>query len=139
MAALTSYQKDLNNAKWVDINPLFSSDSTVPLRLPDAQSVMYCSLYALINCPIGDRGGIFEPTYGCDLYWYLQEPCDQITAEKIKISILNAFAKWEPRISLDSSATTVTPNMNLPGFDIHIQGKYLSTNTVESADLSITV
>lgn len=136
MAALTHYQIDLNDATWVDVNPLYGENS-LPMRLPDAQSVMYCSLYALLNCPVGDRGGIFEPEYGCDLYWYLQEPCDSITAEKVRMSLLTSFAKWEPRIQLNSSATTVTPNIYLPGYNVHIEGTYLITNTVESADLTI--
>lgn len=133
---LTKSQTDLNNSTWVDINPCYGENS-LPMRLPDAQSVMYCSLYALLNCPIGDRGGIFEPEYGSDLFWYLQEPCDAITAEKVKMSLITTFSKWEPRIQLDTSATTVTPNIYLPGFEVHIEGVYLETNTVESADLTI--
>ena len=137
MASLTKAQTDINSAAWIDLNPQYGINS-MPLRLPDAQSIMYCSLYALLNCPVGDRGGIFEPEYGCELYWFLQEPTDQITAEKIRMSILNAFAKWEPRISLDYSATTVVPNVYLPGYDVHLQGIYIADGSIESADLSIS-
>lgn len=135
---LTKYELDLNYASWIDLNPTFG-ESNLPLRLPDEQSVMFCSLYALLNCPIGDRGGIFEPTYGSDLYWYLQEPLSEDTAGSIKISILTTFAKWEPRIRLNAGRTTVTANMNLPGYDVHIEGVYVATGVSESADLSISV
>lgn len=135
---LTHYELDLNYAAWIDINPTYGN-SNLPMRLPNEQSVMYCSLYALLNCPIGDRGGIFEPTYGSDLFWYLQEPICEDTANSIKISIITTFAKWEPRIQLDPGRTTVTANMNLPGYDVHIEGKYVSTGNIESADLSISV
>ena len=133
---LTHYELDLNYARWVDVNPVFG-ENNLPICLPDAQSVMYCSLYALFNCPIGDRGGIFEPTYGCDLYWYLQEPCDDNTASSIRISIITAFTKWEPRVRLDAARTTVTTNLDLPGYDVHVEGVYSEIGTVESADLSI--
>lgn len=137
MAALTRAQTDLNDAIWSDINPLFG-ENNLPARLPDAQAVLYCSLYALLNCPVGDRGGIFEPEYGSSLYWFLQEPCDELTAEKIRTSIINCIQRWEPRLQINRSSTTVIPNTYTGTYSVHIAATYLPTSSVESVDLTIS-
>ena len=137
MAILTKAQTDLNNAVWSDINPLFG-ENNLPARLPDSQSVLYCSLYALLNCPVGDRGGIFEPEYGSNLFWFLQEPCDMFTAEKIKMSLIMCIQRWGPRLQVDRSKTSVIPNTYTGTYAVHIEAKYLPTNSVESVDLTIS-
>lgn len=136
MATLTKSQLDINSAKWVDVNPTFG-DTSLPLRLPNSQSVLYCSLYALLNCPVGDRGGIGEPEYGSTLHWFLQEPVSPIVAEQIKTSLLATIRKWEPRLRISQDKTTVTPLDFDQGYAVHLEGTYIETGTTESADLTL--
>lgn len=136
--ALTKYQKDISNAVWLDVNPNYN-DSILPSVLPNAQAVLKCSLYALLNCPKGDRGGIFEPTYGTDLPWYLQEPLDDITAQSIRRTLYLAFEKWEPRIDLTSGGISVTPDYTLPGYRLRVTGKYKLTGETISQDYTIAI
>lgn len=137
MANLTHHQIDLNNATWIDVNTCFGQNN-LPERLPDEQSVLYCSLYNLLNCPVGDRGGLFEPEYGSDLYYFLQEPCTTTTAQSIRTSILATLGKWEPRIRLDPTNTTVTPMPSEDGYYVRISGWYLETQEYDSINVFLS-
>lgn len=115
---ITNWQIDLNDATWIDANSQFTQNG-LPDRVPDALAIS-ASLYNILNCPIGARGRIFQPTYGSLWYQYLQEPIDQITATKMTISTIQAIQRWEPRITLDNSNSYINPNYGLPGYDVRI-------------------
>lgn len=136
MASLTKYQKDINNATWIDVNPDYPQ-STAPERLSDLQSVSICSIPVLLSCAIGDRGGIFEPDYGSDLYWFLQEPIHESTCYKIRTSIINTIQKWEPRVEIDMSQTIVEPDMSLPGYRLTIRLIYKETGETETQQFNL--
>jgi phage baseplate assembly protein W len=116
--AVTSYQLSLNGATWIDANSLFTVNGQ-PDRLPDEMAVQN-SLYNLFNCPIGARARIFQPDYGSMWYQFLQEPLDQSTANKMQVAMIQAIARWEPRITVDFSNSYVTPDYTLPGYNVRI-------------------
>lgn len=118
MAALTNFQISLNLATWIDVNSSFTIN-TNPDLLPDALAVSN-SLYNLFNCPVGGRGRIFQPEYGTYWYQFLQEPIDQITGNQMKISMIQAIARWEPRITVDTSQSFIQPDFSLPGYNVRI-------------------
>lgn len=124
MAYQKNQKQDLQNAIFTDINPLYGVDN-LPMLLADEVSVQKCSLFALLNCPWGDRGGLFEPTYGTGLPWFLQEPIDDITATKIEMSLSNTLSKWEPRIEVQS--VQVEPKYTLPGYQVTVTAMYKVT------------
>jgi phage baseplate assembly protein W len=126
MPQITNFQTDLTDATWIDVNSQFTVNAQ-PDRLPDSQAISN-SLFNLFNCEIGGRGRIFQPTYGSGLYWYLQEPLDQITANKLNIATIQAIQRWEPRILVDNSNSYVNPNYNLPGYDVRIAFTVLLTS-----------
>lgn len=117
----TAYQLSLQHATWIDVNTLVAVDN-LPDRLPDQLSITNSSLRNLFSCPIGARGKIFQPEYGSEWYQYLQEPLDAQTANKMQISMIQAIARWEPRIILDYSNTFIQPDYNLPGYNVKISG-----------------
>lgn len=133
MTVLTNYQLALQNAVYIDINTLLSLNQN-PDRLPDGLSVSDCSLVNLLNCPIGGRGRIFEPTYGVIHYQLLQEPLDVHTANSIHIGLIQAIQKWEPRITVDRANTWVQPVTTLPGYHIRITFAVNITNQRVSND-----
>jgi phage baseplate assembly protein W len=94
----------------------------LPDRLPDSLAITQSSLYNLFNCPIGARGKTFQPEYGSEWLYFLQEPIDAITAAKMRISMIQAIQRWEPRIQLDYSKTSIVPNLNIPGYEVRIYG-----------------
>lgn len=128
---------DLNDALWVDTSTLIGV-SILPDRLPDVPSIEYCSLVNLFNCPIGARGPIFEPTYGTLLYQHLQEPIDEITAASIRINLIQAIERWEPRIDLIHNLTSVVPDYDIPGYRVRVGYIVRLTGASSSATFTLT-
>lgn len=118
--AITNFQLSLNGATWIDANSQFSQN-TLPDRIPDALSIQN-SLYNLFNCHIGARGKIFQPEYGSEWNQFLQEPIDDITSAKMYIAMVQAIKRWEPRIILDYSNTSITADTSIPGYQVKIAG-----------------
>jgi phage baseplate assembly protein W len=118
--AITNFQLALNGATWVDANSQFLQNN-LPDRIPDELAIQN-SLYNLFNCPIGARGKIFQPEYGSEWYAFLQEPIDDITAASMQIGMIQTLKRWEPRIILDYSRTSITANLDIPGYEVVIAG-----------------
>lgn len=116
---ITRAQLRIDGATWVDVNTNVGRNG-LPDRLPDSLAIRYSSLFNILSCPIGGRGRTFQPRYGSILYELLQEPLDAQTAVEIRIGLLQAIQKWEPRITMDFSRSSVVPDYNLPGYKIKI-------------------
>lgn len=120
MPQITSFQVSLNGAAWIDLSSTFTLDN-LPDRIPNDLAISN-SLYNLFKCPIGARSRTFQPTYGCDLYYMLQEPIDEITAVKLRIVVIQAIIKWEPRLKLVYERCTVQPDFSIPGYILRLSG-----------------
>jgi phage baseplate assembly protein W len=134
---LTNFQVSLNGATWIDVNPQFGING-LPDRLPDSQAIQLCSLFNLFNCPIGARSRIFQPEYGSMWYQFLQEPIDQTTANNMQIAMIQAIARWEPRINIDVSNSYVTPDMTLPGYQVRLAFTVGLTSARQAMSFTIT-
>lgn len=106
------------NVVWLDVNSRMG-ESLKPDLLPNVQAINN-SLYNLLRCPIGARGPIFQPEYGTLLYRLLHEPLDPITANKIRISFIQAIQRWEPRIDIDLERSSVVPNYSHASFTVTV-------------------
>jgi phage baseplate assembly protein W len=82
----------------------------------------------LFRCPIGARGPIFRPDYGTFLHSMLQEPLDNITAAKIRASLLASLQKWEPRVRIITKDTVVLPMTAISGYLVRVAYFYVLTN-----------
>lgn len=127
----TPFELSLQGATWIDSNSRLNQVA-LPDRVPDDLAIVN-SLFNLFNCSIGERGKIFQPEYGSEWKRFLQEPIDEITAAKMRIAMIQAIARWEPRIVLDYSKSSITPNYLLPGYDVRIYG--LNTLTKQPIDI----
>lgn len=87
-----------------DIN-MFTAN--VNPRVIDFDSVAQ-SIYSILSTKKGER--LFKPDFGCDIEKYLFEPCDDITSEKIYLEIYQAITRWDTRIILINSKSTVVAN-----------------------------
>lgn len=134
---LTPYQLRINDCTWLDVNPQFTTNAQ-PERFADVKSILYCSFFNLMNCPVGARGRIFQPEYGSSLMWFLQESISDITAQKIRLAVMQIFGRWEPRFELDYRNTQITPDYNLPGYRIRISGTYRLSKEYASVDFAVT-
>lgn len=132
MTQLTPFQLSLNGASWIDVNTQLTLNN-LPDRIPDDVSITFSSLYNLFNCNIGERGKTFEPEYGSEWRRHLQEPIDEITAARMHITMVQAIARWEPRLQLDIGRSSVIPNYDLPGYQVRIVG--VTTLTKQELDI----
>lgn len=103
---------------WLDVNSRLGEDLR-PDLLPNVQAINN-SLYNLLRCPIGARGPIFQPEYGTILYRLLHDPLDPITANKIRISFIQAIQRWEPRIDIDLERSAVVPDYAIAGYRVQV-------------------
>lgn len=115
----TAFELSLNGASWIDVNTRVTQ-GPLPDRLPDSLAIVHASLFNLFNCSIGERGKTFQPEYGSEWRQFLQEPIDAITAAKMRIAMIQAIARWEPRIQLDYGQSWIVPNLNIPGYEVRI-------------------
>lgn len=128
----TNFELSLAGATWIDVNTRVTQDA-LPDRLPDSLSIVHSSLFNLFNCNIGERGKIFQPEYGSEWKLFLQEPIDLITAAKMRIAMIQAISRWEPRIRLDYAKCSIVPNTLIPGYEVRIVG--IDTLTKNSLDI----
>lgn len=113
---------------WLDVNSNMSLNGR-PDLLANVRALVN-SLFNLFSCPIGARGPIFEPEYGCMLANMLQEPMDALSANKIKASLIQSVQKWEPRIEILLNQTSVTPDYNANAFRVTLVFLVLETQEI---------
>jgi len=135
MATVSNYQINLDGATWIDVNSLFTING-LPDRLPDELAIQN-SLYNLLNCPIGARSRIFQPEYGSLWLQFIQEPLDQVTADKMQIAMIQAIARWEPRITIDFSNSYIMPDTSIQGYQVRIS--YALNISGKSASVQFSV
>ena len=60
---------------------------------------------------LGTRKGerVMLPLFGSRILEFIHEPLDHITCALIRFELIDAIRRWEPRIVLDKTGTTVTP------------------------------
>jgi phage baseplate assembly protein W len=90
---------------WVDVNSNLGED-TDPELVVDIAAINN-SLLNLLSCPIGSRP--FEREYGSELYSALFEPADSQAAAFLDMGIFQAIRRWEPRIQMDLTRSSVKP------------------------------
>lgn len=134
----TNYQTQLNDALWVDVNTDYGLN-TLPDRLPDGLAIVKSSLRNLFNCVPGQRARTFQPTYGSIWLQFIHEPISDMTAQKMETFMVQAIEKWEPRITLDLTNTSIVPDFNIPGYKVRIAFVMPNIPGLQSIDLEVPV
>ena len=104
MATLVTLYSDIN----------LSKPTTTP-RVVNVSSINQ-ALFTLFNTKLGER--LFLPEYGIDLEAILFMIIDDATALYIEQKIVEAISRWEPRVVLDYSNTSITPHEDDNRYDI---------------------
>jgi phage baseplate assembly protein W len=102
---------------WIDVNSNYAPGNTAPELALDLVAVNN-SIENILSTPIGSRP--MQRDYGSQLYYFLMEPIDAKTEEDIRVSIIQALAKWEPRILIDKKQTSVTKLLDNSGYDVQV-------------------
>lgn len=118
---------------WVDVNSNLGED-TDPELVVDIAAINN-SLLNLLSCPIGSRP--FEREYGSALYSALFEPADSQAASFLDIGIFQAIRRWEPRIQMDLTRSSVKPTPEGDGFDVLIAYTIVRTNITSNYQFTI--
>ena len=95
----------VSNALYSDINSLIGVIGNTVLMLNE--DAVLNSVINIISTRKGER--IFDPEFGSKIPDLLFEPIDAQTAHDIKISMILAIEKWEPRVKIHSGRTSVIP------------------------------
>lgn len=127
----------LQNALYVDINPMFNTSTSPALLLTDSYAIVHCSLANLMRCWPGGRSRIFLEDYHSPVFQFLQEPMCEQTAVNLQMGLSTAISKWEPRISLIAVRVTLSPEFH--GYNVLVLGNLINTNKPFSANYSIPV
>lgn len=109
----------LSSANWVDTNTRFTQ-TNLSDRLSDSHAIIYSSLFNLFNCVPGQRGRIFESTYGSNWMSFLQEPINDQTAQAMELGMFQSIKRWEPRVKLVTGKSGIIPDLNIPGYRVHL-------------------
>ena len=121
------------NVIWVDVNSNLGED-TDPELVVDIAAINN-SLLNLLSCPIGSRP--FEREYGSELYSALFEPADSQAAAFLDMGIFQAIRRWEPRIQMDLTRSSVKPTPEGDGFDVLIAYTIVRTNITANYQFTI--
>jgi phage baseplate assembly protein W len=86
--------------------------------------VILNSWNTILNTPIGTYD--HDPEFGCDLYKYLFELCDDTTRDGIIFTIKNQLLKYDDRATIESIDVRFTKD--LKGFIVDVVASYMGEN-----------
>ena len=132
--ALIFLRRQHSQATYVDVNPNFKLGTSDLVYNGDA---ILAAIRNLFRCPIGARGRIFNPEFGSMLYHLLQEPYDDLTAERIEASTYMAIQTWEPRVNVRS--VNVVRDDNLPGYRITVFLEIIATGKALNSTFEVPI
>jgi phage baseplate assembly protein W len=72
----------------------------------------------ILECPVGSF--MFNRNFGSRIKSILFEPMNDLTAYRLKISVIEAIEKWEPRVRVILPQSVV-----IPYYDIHLYIAYI--------------
>ena len=61
---------------------------------------------------------LFLPEFGSELENLLFEPMDRVTVARLYDFVIVAIERWEPRVNLDYSRSSITPNYDQHVYDV---------------------
>ena len=96
-----------------DTKPSFISDVAVDFSTTSSVLILYDRavidnmITHLFATTVGERGAMFEPTFGSRIPYFLHEPVNATTAWKMETEIFESIRRWIPYITLITSQVRV--------------------------------
>lgn len=103
--------------------------NTSPILITELDAIQN-KLYNLLRCPKGSR--FMQPEFGTNLLQFIHEPCDGVTAHKIRMDFILAIERWMPEILLDLNNTYVVQNPSVTGYYVKLSYSIPLLNTTTS-------
>jgi phage baseplate assembly protein W len=102
-----------------------------------ADNIM-ASIKRILTTRLGER--VMMPDYGSNIWRYLFEPIDAITKDQIKVAVVDAIRKWEPRIELTKFGIFPYAEMADAGqFKMVLFYRIIGTNTEQQISIPISI
>lgn len=92
-------------------------------------------IFNILTTVPGEAGPIFEPEFGSLIYNLLAEPLDDRTSYALRGATIQALQRWEPRIELDLSKTSITPVETIQGYEVNIYYRLVETSEPQNVSL----
>ena len=100
----------------IDVNARYGINA-LPILLYGTEAINN-SIFCILSSNLKSRA--FHPEYGSLLPRSLWEPCDETTAQLLKVSTYKAIEKFEPDVIVNTSTSQVIPLASSDGFQIII-------------------
>ncbi|MBR0204325.1 MAG: GPW/gp25 family protein [Synergistaceae bacterium] len=71
------------------------------------ERLIYGNIIQILTTRRGER--VMLPEFGSRIYEFIHEPLDRVTCALIRRELIDAIARWEPRIILDKKNTNIIP------------------------------
>lgn len=97
---------------YTDVNTGVSIYGPEPLTYD--QEAVLGAIYNIIGIRPGER--LWLPEFGSYVPDILFDPIHPMTALVLRMALIRAIEKWEPRVTLINALTTITPDENLAGY-----------------------
>lgn len=94
------------------------------------------SIFTIFSTFAGER--LFMPTFGSSLESLLFEPMSATMSFYIKNEIFTLLEKWEPRIAVDKTKSSVTPNFDLQRYLINLVYQIPALNAVDNLSFNLS-
>ena len=86
--------------------PVISGDKGL-FKSETDEKLIYGNILQILMTRRGER--VMLPEFGSRIFEFIHEPLDHVTCALIRRELIDAIARWEPRIILDKKNTNITP------------------------------
>ena len=117
-----------NNYTYSDLRLDFSNPISRDLQADYVEAAIKNSINSLFNTLPGQN--LLNPLYGLNLAQYLFEPISQTNGNRIGKAILNGFATYEPRVTVQNINIRMNEDEQTYYIDLNIVMPYLSNKTL---------
>lgn len=94
------------------------------------------SVFTILSTIRGER--LFYPEFGSNIENLLFDPMDSILTNQLKSEILDSITKWDNRILVDSTNTTVSANFEAQRYDVVLAYSIPSLGIEESLTFNLS-
>ena len=116
---LSLKEKTVNqNWTWKDLKVDIEKTKPLEKDIVDNKDIeaIQGGIYNIFSFRPGER--IINPEFGNNLYQYLYEPINNLTADRIGEEVINIFERWEPRVVIQN--VRITPFIDEHTYEIEV-------------------
>ena len=118
-------------AKWIGPGYPFTKGLLGYPNIKTDEQLIKDSIFQILNTRKGER--FFNREFGSDLHKLIFEPNDEILKDLIDIEVREAISRWEPRVEVLNTYTTIDNHQII----VEIQYKIKETSQIDILSFSL--